>query len=73
MRNGDSKPVQTLSVRRTRHWDALPREIVDVPPLEVFKGSLDRAGSSLVSLSMSGVLERDDFNAPPNPGRSVVL
>lgn len=44
-----------------------------VPPLEVFKGSLDRAGSSLVSLSMSGVLERDDFNAPPNPGRSVIL
>ncbi|KFP11825.1 hypothetical protein Z169_11871, partial [Egretta garzetta] len=31
-----------------RHWNRLPREVVDVPSLEVFKARLDGALSNLV-------------------------
>ncbi|KFW62828.1 hypothetical protein AS28_14801, partial [Pygoscelis adeliae] len=31
-----------------RHWSRLPREVVDVPSLEVFKARLDGALSNLV-------------------------
>ena len=31
-----------------RHWNTLPREIVDVPSLEVFKARLDEVLSNLV-------------------------
>jgi len=31
-----------------RHWDRLPREIVDAPSLEVFKARLDETLSNLV-------------------------
>ncbi|KFQ31715.1 hypothetical protein N332_04495, partial [Mesitornis unicolor] len=37
-----------FSVRVVRHWNRLPREVVDAPFLEVFKARLDRALSSLV-------------------------
>ncbi|KFP82478.1 hypothetical protein N310_02097, partial [Acanthisitta chloris] len=35
-------------VRVMRHWNRLPREVVDVPSLEVFKARLDAALGSLV-------------------------
>ena len=35
-------------VRVVRHWNRLPREVVDVPSPEVFKARLDRALSNLV-------------------------
>ncbi|PKU42153.1 rna-directed dna polymerase from mobile element jockey-like [Limosa lapponica baueri] len=35
-------------VRLVKHWNRLPREVVDAPSLEVFKASLDGALSNLV-------------------------
>ncbi|KFW10457.1 hypothetical protein N327_09563, partial [Fulmarus glacialis] len=37
-----------FTIRVVRHWDRLPREVVDAPSLEVFKARLDGALSSLV-------------------------
>ncbi|KFV95958.1 hypothetical protein N326_09812, partial [Eurypyga helias] len=34
--------------RVMKHWNKLPREVVDAPPLEVFKARLDEALSNLV-------------------------
>ncbi|KFR04947.1 hypothetical protein Y956_16469, partial [Nipponia nippon] len=35
-------------VRVVRHWNRLPREVVDAPSLEVFKARLDGTLSNLV-------------------------
>ncbi|KAK4829605.1 hypothetical protein QYF61_005705 [Mycteria americana] len=40
------KQFFTMSV--VRHWNRLPREVVDTPALEVFKATLDGALSNLV-------------------------
>ncbi|KFQ01589.1 hypothetical protein N329_10030, partial [Haliaeetus albicilla] len=37
-----------FTVRVVRHWNRLPREVVDAPSLEVFKARLDVALSNLV-------------------------
>jgi len=37
-----------LIVRVLRHWDKLPREVVDASSLEAFKARLDGALSNLV-------------------------
>ncbi|KFM07232.1 hypothetical protein AS27_06966, partial [Aptenodytes forsteri] len=37
-----------LTMRAVRHWNRLPREVVDAPSLEVFKARLDGALSNLV-------------------------
>ncbi|KFW70654.1 hypothetical protein AS28_10497, partial [Pygoscelis adeliae] len=37
-----------FTVRVVRHWNRLPREVVDAPSLEVFEASLDGALSSLI-------------------------
>ncbi|KFV05342.1 hypothetical protein N340_13712, partial [Tauraco erythrolophus] len=34
--------------RVVRHWNRLPREVVDAPSLEVFKARLDEALGTLV-------------------------
>ena len=36
-----------------KHWNKLPREIVDAPSLELFKATLDRALSNLVLWEVS--------------------
>ena len=52
-------------VRVVRHWNRLPREVVDAPSLEVFKTRLDEALGNLVwwrvSLPMAGGVELDDL------------
>ncbi|KFM07984.1 hypothetical protein AS27_09751, partial [Aptenodytes forsteri] len=37
-----------FTMRVVRHWNRHPREVVDLPSLEVFKARLDGALSSLV-------------------------
>ncbi|KFR09139.1 hypothetical protein Y956_11802, partial [Nipponia nippon] len=37
-----------FTMRVVRHWNGLPREVVDAPSLEVFKARLDGALSNLV-------------------------
>ncbi|KFV55916.1 hypothetical protein N341_10337, partial [Tyto alba] len=39
---------KSFTVRVVRHWNRLPREVVDAPSLGGFKGQLDEALSSLV-------------------------
>ncbi|KFR01439.1 hypothetical protein N306_09070, partial [Opisthocomus hoazin] len=37
-----------FTMRVVRHWNRLPREVVEAPSLETFKARLDRALSNLV-------------------------
>ncbi|KFM13131.1 hypothetical protein AS27_07243, partial [Aptenodytes forsteri] len=37
-----------FTMRVVRHWNRLPREVVDAPSLEVFMAKLDGALSNLV-------------------------
>ena len=37
-----------FTMRVVKHWDRLPREVVDAPSLETFKLRLDRALSNLI-------------------------
>jgi len=36
-----------------KHWNGLPREVVDAPSLETFRARLDEALSNLMVLKMS--------------------
>ncbi|GAB0181562.1 triadin [Grus japonensis] len=66
-----------FTVRVVRHWNRLPREVVDAPSLEVFKARLDGALGNLVqwrvSLPAAGVLELGIFEFPSNPNHSTIL
>jgi len=42
------KRNKLFSMRVVRHWNRLPREVVDAPSLEVFKARLNGALSNLV-------------------------
>jgi len=37
-----------FTMRVVKHWNRLPREVVDAPPLETFKATLDRGLSNLI-------------------------
>ncbi|KFP22007.1 hypothetical protein Z169_05749, partial [Egretta garzetta] len=37
-----------FTMRVVKHWNRLPREVVEAPPLEAFKARLDGALSSLI-------------------------
>jgi len=42
-----------FTIRAVKHWNRLPREVVEAPPLETSKARLDGALSSLVQLKIS--------------------
>ena len=39
---------KSFSIRVVKHWSRLPREVVDVQPLETFQVRLDGALSNLI-------------------------
>jgi len=42
-----------FTIRMVKHWNRLPREVVETPCLEPFKVRLDGALSNLIQLKMS--------------------
>jgi len=56
---------KSFTMRVVRHWNRLPREVVDAPSLELFKARLDGALRNLVywkvSLSLAEGLELHDL------------
>jgi len=60
-------------VRLVRHWNRLPREVVDAPSLEAFKARLDGDVSNMVQGHQGGVpvysrgLELHDLKGPFQP------
>jgi len=40
-------------MRVVKHWNRLPREVLEAPSLETFKVRLDRALNNLIQLKMS--------------------
>jgi len=40
-------------MRVVKHWNGLPREVVEAPSLETFKPRVDRALSTLIQLVVS--------------------
>jgi len=39
---------KSFTVRVVRHWNKLPRDVVDAPSLETFKARLDKALGNLI-------------------------
>ncbi|KFP52442.1 hypothetical protein N323_03063, partial [Cathartes aura] len=37
-----------FTVSMVKHWNRLPREVVDAPSMEVFKARLDEASGDLI-------------------------
>ena len=66
-----------FTVRVGRHWNRLPREVVDGPSLEAFKARLDGAVSNLVkrevSLPIAGGWNYVILKVPSNPNHSTIL
>jgi len=44
---------KSFTLRVVKHWNGLPREVVEAPPLETFQVRLDGALSNLIVLKMS--------------------
>ena len=44
---------KSFTVRVVRHWNRLPREVVDAPSLETVKAKLDQVLGNLIYLWMS--------------------
>ena len=42
-----------FTIRLLRHWNMLPRNVVEALSLEIFKARLDRALSNLIYLQVS--------------------
>ena len=64
-------------VRVVRHWNRLPKEVVDAPSLEAFKARLDAALGSLVwwlaTLHIAGGWNWMVIVVLFNPGHSTIL
>ena len=48
-----------FAIRVMRHWNMLPRVVVDVPSLEMFKVRLDSTLRSLIKLQMSLIIAEE--------------
>ena len=46
-------------MRVVRHWNRLPRDVVDAPSLETVKAKLDQALGKLIWLCMSMFFAKD--------------
>ena len=57
-----------FTIRAERHWNVLPREVLDTPSLETFKVRLERILSNLiellVSLLIAGKSDQMAFKSP---------
>jgi len=62
-----------LTMRVVKHWDRLPGEVADAPPLETFKTKLDRALSNLCPCSMQGGWARCTLKVPSSSCYSIIL
>ena len=74
-RLGIRKKFFTMKV--VKHWNRLPREVVEAPSLETFKTRLDGALSNLISLKMSlltaGRLGYMTSKVPSKPQHFMIL
>jgi len=65
-----------FTLRGVKHWNTLPRDVVEAPSLETFKARLDRALSNLDSCrcpcSVQGGWTRRPLKVPSNPKHSVI-
>jgi len=66
-----------FTMRVVKHWNRLPREVVEAPSLATFKARLDLALSNLIPLKMSLLIAEGWARWPPkvlsNPKHSVIL
>jgi len=66
-----------FTMRVVKHWNGLPREVVQAPSLETFQARLDRALSTLIQLQMSLLTARGWARWPlkvlSNPKHSMTL
>ncbi|KAK4832976.1 hypothetical protein QYF61_026802 [Mycteria americana] len=60
-----------FTIRVVRHWNRLPREVVDAPSLEVFKARLDRALSNLVWWKANYMRSRFRRNVANRSGEGI--
>jgi len=66
-----------FTARVVRHWNRLPRAVVDAPSLETFKVRLDQALGNLMELwcpcSLCGSSTRWPVKVPSNSKDSMIL
>ena len=56
-----------FTMRMVKHWNKLPREVVDAPSLETFKVRLDGALSNLIQLKMALLMAGAGLDDQPKP------
>jgi len=68
---------KSFTQRVMRHWNRLPREVVDTPSLGAFSTKLNGALGSLIwwmaALPMAGGWSWMGFRVPSNPSHSVLM
>ncbi|EMP42352.1 hypothetical protein UY3_00381 [Chelonia mydas] len=57
---GGNRERPNLRMRQVKHWNKLPREVVESPPLEIFKRRLDKYLSGMVKIILSPATSAGD-------------